>query len=1178
MERVRTLARRAPRVVGRRFLRRQGFSETAADEWVGTIARDWKQHGFTRAADLVRAHGSGDSLPAHELRSAQNTPVARISERDFYARQPFDARRSWLRSRIIADRVVPGITASTPTILCTISRGREGLEVVRLRAYPADLGPTGTDLLELVRREKSVRVAPVQWGAGDGVVLAWDGESFRIEGADASDSVAATDGAPASDSAVLARLDELAAERRCVVLRERTADTGDVFRLLAAREGLAPARVIAAERRRGKRGAKATRAERRSDVPAALVSGVERLLSQDESRFRLLSIDVRARRGDGDFTILDIVTKLPYPRAGMLDDDGWARLTAAIEDASAVREYSLGMGATVRRARTRMHRLKRKVHAFQLRSTGFSRRMAHLWVKQINNDNRRNADLPSHVRARHHRSGFVSTTVSRFGITPENAGEFISTRDYLLAEPLNETYGKWVRDRVSSLTVFEPFADRFETMHYQVMQRDGGLHIVPLTAEARECGTDIAGLAALLARTGPLAMASAAWSGRRPRMVAHTGESFTIDGKEYSDDEFDALLTQRVRGQFFVLYEPVEPAGPLTELVDGGDVHLQVTMMNPGGGDPQVAEAFVVATDSVDAPQIRRLVESDDAGLRMIGGDERRGNGVDTEEIDAYLSRLEHRADAEVRSDATAESWVEGDEETAVQASARLRFESRIDADTGDFDGARAVIGGQLWCLEKHPGTEQRFAGRIAEWQSVRSLLVDLCAFAPQLKFVQFTVTLSARGPVITNVSATPRYNKEFPYLPATVEFLREHIEKKRQRTHTLQARVRRWLHNAKLRLRRSFARALYPEGLVPYQSVRWLEDMARDLIQRNGVPLKTKIWAYRNGFLSYRIPQYGITPENRTQFISDFEYRWLRHINKKYKYWLEDKISIKYVAAEFNEFLPGYYYYTSQRGGRAHLIPMMDRPEGYGETFDEVLRLARDKGVLALKPDEGSHGDGFYRLGYEDGGYTLNGEAATGEQVLDIISDPQNRYLITEFIVMHPTLAEIYPQSVNTVRMTVFKKDGVTPQIGNAYLRVGSSASGYVDNTAAGGLLVEVDIESGRYGNAQALDGGRVVPCPRHPDTGVLMEGVMPNWEFAKQKVLEMAESIPQLEYLGFDLAMTEDSFKLPEINRFPDFPRIDKLTPEIIDYLLYKLEKKKRLFGYDVNPPRKLISLPKR
>ena len=1158
LEKARSLASRAPKAVGRRILRRHGFTADAAAGWLDTVEGDWRRNGPGRAVELVRAHRSGRSLTAFRQDSGGES-ADRIAERDYYARQPFNRKKSWLRSRVIADRQVPGLTALTPTMYCTLARSRDGLEVVRLRAYPRDLGKTPQGVLDLIRSQRSVRIVPVQWGAGDGAALAWDGDSFRI------------DGTSATDSSVLTLLDELTGEGRHVVLDDRSQGAGEVLRLTIARTGADRASVLAVEQKGARRGATAPR------LSARMQEQVEALLSQDACRFRLLTLDIRLQ-GEDDFTIHDIVPDPPYPHAGLLDDDGWDRLTAAVQDAPAVREYTAGIGASVRRTRKRIHRVRRKVHAFQLRSTGFSRRMALLWVKQINNDNRRNADIPAYVRARHHRAGFVSTTVARFGITPENEHRFISNRDYLLAEPLNQTYGKWVRDRVSSLTVFEPFTDRFETMHYQVMQRDGGLHIVPLTALARDCGTDIDGVAALLARTGPLAMASAAWSGRRPRTVAHTGESFTVDGRAFSDDEFDALLTQRVRGQFFVLYEPVASAGPLTGLVSAGDVDLQVTMMNTGGGDPQVAEAFVVARDQVEAGALRRLLQSDDAGITLLSADERRGTSVETEEIDAYLSQLDHRADAEVRSDATGESWIDGGEDDAPAATARLRFESRIDAQTGTFDGARSMIGGQLWSLTSNPATGARFTGRVDEWDDVRALLLDLCAFAPQLKFVQFTVTLTDTGPVITNIAATPRYNREYPYLPATVAFLREHVEKKRERTHTLRARVTRWFHNAKLRIRRSFARALYPAGLVPYQSVRWLEDMAKDLLQRNGVPLRTKFWAYRNGFLSYRIPQYGITPENRTQFISDFEYRWLRHINKKYKYWLEDKISIKYVAAEFNEYLPGYYYYTSQRNGQAHLIPMMDRPDGYGDSFDEVLRLARDKGILALKPDEGSHGDGFYRLGYEDGGYTLNGEPATGEEVIAIISDPQNRYLITEFILMHPELAEIYPQSVNTVRMTVFKKDGVTPEIGNTYLRVGSSASGFVDNTAAGGLLVEVDIETGRYGNAQALDGGRVVPCPRHPDTDVLMEGVMPNWELAKQKVLEMAASIPQLEYLGFDLAITEDSFKLPEINRFPDFPRIDKLTPQIIDYLLYKLEQKKRLHGYDVNPPRTLISLPQR
>src|SRR5690606_16338215 len=114
--------------------------------------------------------------------------------------------------------------------------------------------------------------------------------------------------------------------------------------------------------------------------------------------------------------------------------------------------------------------------------------------------------------------------------------------------------------------------------------------------------------------------------------------------------------------------------------------------------------------------------------------------------------------------------------------------------------------------------------------------------------------------------------------------------------------------------------------------------------------------------------------------------------------------------------------------GNQSHVVPMMDCPEGFDATFEDIIRLAQVKGVLALKPDEGSHGDGFYRLGYEDGAYTLNGELADEARVLEILKNPENEYLITEFIEMHPELARIYPLSVNTIRMIVFKKDGVTP------------------------------------------------------------------------------------------------------------------------------------------------------
>ena len=67
-------------------------------------------------------------------------------------------------------------------------------------------------------------------------------------------------------------------------------------------------------------------------------------------------------------------------------------------------------------------------------------------------------------------------------------------------------------------------------------------------------------------------------------------------------------------------------------------------------------------------------------------------------------------------------------------------------------------------------------------------------------------------------------------------------------------------------------------------------------------------------------------------------------------------------------------------------------------------------------------------------------------------------------------------------------------------------------------------------------------------------------------------------MEYFGFDVAVTEDGIKLPEINRFPDYPKIEKLSPETMKYLLKKLDEKKHRCGYDRKPCRKLVHLPKR
>ncbi|WP_217134660.1 sugar-transfer associated ATP-grasp domain-containing protein [Leucobacter chinensis] len=759
-----------------------------------------------------------------------------------------------------------------------------------------------------------------------------------------------------------------------------------------------------------------------------------------------------------------------------------------------------------------------KTRAFQLRAQGFTAQMGRYWIKRTDLDRRYNRDVSRPVRRRAHRWGFLPETVRNLDISKENLSAFISERDYAFVQPLNGKYAKWVRDRVSTLTVFAPFTEWFEPVHYHFLRRDNQLHVIALSDEAQEYGPSLESLKGFVRDRGSLRLCSVAWGRGEQGELVIVDEHFLWQGRRYSDDQFFTLISRLVSKNFFVLTEHAEPAKPAEE--------IHITMMNPAGSGPRVAEARLVIFDELDSrDQLHKTAET--AGI------------AETLNRDEYVSVIDH--------------------------------------ETGSYERWHRLDAGAL--VNECPSVDLiPTSGTISCWEEIVRRLETLGRFAPQLEFVQYRIVQTGDGPIITGVSARPAYSHHTPYSPDTVAFLRDRISQKKTETMSLKTRVMKWMRNAKFTTRKFFALAVYPKGIVPYQSVRWLGDMRRDFTQTSGISVKTKLWAYRHGFLSYRVPQYGITPENRTSFISDLEYRWLRHINTKYRYWLEDKISIKYVAADFSEYLPDYYFYTSMQGAKNHVVPMMDCPENAEPSFEGILRLAREKGVLALKPDEGSHGEGFYRLSYDARGYSLNNEPVTEQAVLDILMNPKNQYLITEFIEMHSELARIYPDSVNTIRMIVFKADGVTPTIGNSYLRIGSKKSGFVDNTSVGGMLAEIDTETGEYGNAQVLDHGKVTPCPNHPDTAVYIAGTIPNWELAKREVLRIASSIPQLEYFGFDVAITESGFKLPEINRFPDYPRIERLTEETTGYLLSRLQQKKRTFGYDVKPARRLISLPKR
>src|SRR5699024_2389522 len=144
--------------------------------------------------------------------------------------------------------------------------------------------------------------------------------------------------------------------------------------------------------------------------------------------------------------------------------------------------------------RKTLMRILTRLRFFALRAQGFTGPMARHWVSLTQADKKSGTGLSRRRIRQAHRWGFSGATVLRFGITASNRHDFISEREYAHCAPMNGKYGKWVRDRISTLRIFAPFEHDFATLHYHLVDRGGTLLTLPLSPIARSIGASLEGV------------------------------------------------------------------------------------------------------------------------------------------------------------------------------------------------------------------------------------------------------------------------------------------------------------------------------------------------------------------------------------------------------------------------------------------------------------------------------------------------------------------------------------------------------------------------------------------------------------------------------------------------------------------------------------------------------------
>lgn len=182
--------------------------------------------------------------------------------------------------------------------------------------------------------------------------------------------------------------------------------------------------------------------------------------------------------------------------------------------------------------------------------------------------------------------------------------------------------------------------------------------------------------------------------------------------------------------------------------------------------------------------------------------------------------------------------------------------------------------------------------------------------------------------------------------------------------------------------------------------------------------------------------------------------------------------------------------------------------------TPEEFAAFVRKHHTVILKPARGGKGKGVIKF---------------SESELDSFSpeDYQN-HICEEILVQHPAMSAMNPSSVNTIRVLTFRG-----QIIACVLRSGGQDS-IVDNISSNGIGCHLDIETGivdTRGRNMAMD-----TFLFHPSTGCLIPGFrVPHWEAVKQTVRELGECVPDIQYVGWDIAILEDTVAVIEGNNGP-------------------------------------------
>lgn len=311
---------------------------------------------------------------------------------------------------------------------------------------------------------------------------------------------------------------------------------------------------------------------------------------------------------------------------------------------------------------------------------------------------------------------------------------------------------------------------------------------------------------------------------------------------------------------------------------------------------------------------------------------------------------------------------------------------------------------------------------------------------------------------------------------------------------------------------------------LVKKQRATFVKAIISDIAGRKGATL-SMLPLWRAGYSTTQIVYHSIQPGTTGNYFPDIDrYRFTLGTNRNVWPILHDKLIFDAfmkdrlpIAAASGCFIDGQYI-------------------ALAEPCD-IIVLLREGRVFYVKPAQGGKGIGIMRLSADSDQIHLGEHCALFKDA-DRLWQGLDHHIVVPFLQQHPTLESLYPQSTNTLRLTVFKNKGCPAALFSPLLRVGTAGSAPLDNFSRGGMLCEIEPETGVSLRACYRGGdGRQHFIDRHPDTGAPLANIqIPFWHEIKKTLLHFHDRYPCFDFVGWDILIGPSGWYVIEGNHNPD------------------------------------------